>query len=434
VRCEARLWSIAVGCAIVAVLGLAFAVTGQGMPAIAVGMTVSCFGVVAAFAVARAAVRGRRFWQGVQRRRFRVGSAIGLSPHTELLKRPLLVCCGGLVLVGVTFLSISGDRDSSLRDAKVLWYGLAGVLIVSGLAWAARAVRGQPRVRLDRRGMTVGGVLIPATAIRGLGIVSPMEDPLVTVWYDTGAADFPEANVSPGGTAMLPLTRVALLRIGRFEDLRLAAGQFGGWRVVERDGSPMPERDAEPPVFTAEILTFDGRTYRDGATPVAFVIEQSSTAWRLIYRFFADRINMNNVRRTLWLRDRWYEPLIVINRPRTVFNDRIAVMLPDGTPLGSVREKGRLGRGVHGKWYELRDPQGRSLATVRNKKGKPQFDVVAADGTEIAMLTGPASRVSSSPGDLPNGAARLRLASGSAGPLRMLTVLLPAVIRVASDH
>lgn len=438
VRSEARLWPIAIGCAIVAALGMTLAVTGEEMPPIAVGMTVFSSGTVAAFVVARAAVRRRRLWRGgVEARRLRAGSAINLSPHGQLLKRPLLLCCGGLALAAVTFISISGDPNSSLRHAKVFWYGLAGVLIVSGSAWAALAARGQRRVRLHRRGMTVDGVVIPAAAIRGLGIMLPVDDPMVTVWYDTGAADLRDARVSPDGTAMLPLTRVALLRSGRLEDVRLAAEQFGGWRVAERDGSPMPERDAEPSVFAADILTFDGRTYRDGTTPVAFMLEKGRTTRQLIYGFFAHRTSMNNVHRTLWLRDRWYEPLIVINRPRAIFNDRIAVMLPDGTPLGSVRERGVIGRGVTGKWYELRDPEGRCVATVRRNRGgsgHPRFDVIAPDGTEIAVLTGRASRVSSAPDDLPGSATRLRLTSDSTGPLRMLTVSLPAVIQVASDH
>ena len=204
-------------------------------------------------------------------------------------------------------------------------------------------------MRLDRRGLTVGGVLIPAAAIRGLGILSPSYDPLVTVWYDTGTADLRGARVSPGGTTMLPLTRVALLRAGRFEDLREAAGRFGGWRVVERNGDPMQERDAEPSVFAAEVLTFDGRTYRDGTDPVAFVVEKGPTARRLIYRFFAANSSMNNVQRTIWLRDRWYEPLIVINHcPRTFFNDRIGVVLPDEHPDRADRG----GRGFPRSWHD----------------------------------------------------------------------------------
>ena len=168
----------------------------------------------------------------------------------------------------------------------------------------------------------------------------------------------------------------------------------------------MPERDAEPSVFAAEVLTFDGRTYRDGTDPVAFVVEKGPTARRLIYRFFAANSSMNNVQRTIWLRDRWYEPLIVINRPRTFFNDRIGVVLPDGTPIGLIRERGFPGPGMTAKRYELRDPEGRRVATVRKSRdgSRPaRFEVVAADGSELAVLTAPGAKADMS---------RLRLTAG----------------------
>ena len=74
------------------------------------------------------------------------------------------------------------------------------------------------------------------------------------------------------------------------------------------------------------------------------------------------------------------------------------------------------------KRYELRDPEGRRVATVRKSRdgSRPaRFEVVAADGTELAVLTAPGAKDDTS---------RLRLTPGDAGPLRMLTVSLPAVI------
>ena len=214
-------------------------------PFVVVGVSAFPCGTFAAFLTGRTAVRRRRLWRGgLETRRFRLGSAIDLSPHSRLLMAPLLLCCGGIVVAAGTFISISGDPYSSLREAKLFWYGLAGVLVAAGSAWAVLAIRGQRRVRLDRRGLTVGGVLIPAAAIRGLGILSPSYDPLVTVWHDTGTADLRGARVSPGGTTMLPLTRVALLRAGRFEDLREAAGRFGGG--ASSSGTAIRCRNATP--------------------------------------------------------------------------------------------------------------------------------------------------------------------------------------------
>ena len=135
VRDEARLWAIATGCAIVAALGFLLPVMVDEKPFVVVGVSAFPCGTFAAFLTGRTAVRRRRLWRGgLETRRFRLGSAIDLSPHSRLLMAPLLLCCGGIVVAAGTFISISGDPYSSLREAKLFWYGLAGVLVAAGTA------------------------------------------------------------------------------------------------------------------------------------------------------------------------------------------------------------------------------------------------------------------------------------------------------------
>ncbi|HEY8478823.1 MAG TPA: hypothetical protein VIL71_03235 [Spirillospora sp.] len=287
-------------------------------------------------------------------------------------------------------------------------------------------------VRLDGRGVTVskGGAdtRIPLSAVRAAGLVGPVNDPTIAVWYDPGGVPGNGAGPlaggpGPDGTAVALLAREAALPEGRRDQVRRLAGTRWSvpWRVADEQGAPVPEPDPRA-LLTADRFVVDETGYR----------LERDRSWRAVICEKIGQKEMAGVHtppgrnpvRTVRLRDPWAEPVLTVHKPRAMLYNRQQVALADGTPVGEIKEAGAVRNA-----FELLDTAGRALARAESSPDDPEpevrYFVADGHGRRFAVLT--------MANENPSGDIRVEIEASAPERLRVLTAALPIAMRIAGS-
>ncbi|TDB88401.1 hypothetical protein E1264_11525 [Actinomadura sp. KC216] len=337
-------------------------------------------------------------------------------------RRPLRIGLAALAVGLLVSLSTrTGDgaawAPGEARRVVTIWGGGGALIALAAALWAFVIFRNRLVVTIGEKGLVLRRarhqVVVPGGAVRAVGIVWPVADPVWTVWLDTEAAPDVAAVAKMDGGA-IALHRSRSLPSGWLPSVRTAATETLGaaWRVLDDEGGEVEEPRPDA-LSRADRLLVDGTgRYRDqgGGGLVAIACGRLARRGPGPARF---RRNPDRGRRTIVLRDPHAGRLLAFKKTsRLAGGGRMRVFDADGRHIGTINR--------------LREPSfhaagGTLLGTTRRHGDR--HVVTGVDGRESASL-----RTRSGADD-----GRMWLERSRSAPdlLRTLTLALPMVVRLA---
>ncbi|MFI0369813.1 hypothetical protein ACH35V_18230 [Actinomadura sp. 1N219] len=335
---------------------------------------------------------------------------------------PFRVCLAALAIGLLISLSTrtGGSAAWGAGEARraIAVYGGGGALVaLAAIVWAFVIFRNRLVVTVGEKGLVLRRAkkqaVIPADAVRAVGIVWPVADPVLTVWFDTAAAPDAGAIVKVDGDAAA-LLRDRSLPSGWLPAVRAAATENLGasWRVLDDEGEEVEQPRADALARADRLLVDGAGRYRDqgGGALIAVACGRLARRGPGPARF---RRNPDRGRRTIVLRDPHAGRLLAFKKTsRLTGGGRMRVFDADGRHVGTIER--------------LREPSfysagGTLLGTTRRHGDR--HVVTGVDGRESASL-----RTKSGADD-----SRMWLERSRSAPdqLRTLTLALPMVVRLA---
>lgn len=328
--------------------------------------------------------------------------ALTITLGRKAYRWPLRVCLAALTAgLAVSLSVVSGPRawdPERARTAIALCGGGAVLVALAAAAWGLLIHRNRLIATIGGDGVTLRRAgreaRVPADAVDAVGITWPVADPVLTLWYDPGAAPDAAAVARTEGRAAA-LFRESSLPEGWAGPVRAAVtGTLGApWRVVNAEGREVgrPPRDA---LLRADhILVDDDGVHRDehSGALLALACGRSLPGGR-----------------TVVLRDPHARTLLVFRKGRP-WSARVRVYRPDGSPVGELR--GAQEPSFH-------TPDGTLLGTTRRTGDRH-------------VVTGVDARESASLQHKDGGGRRLVRSPSAPEPLRALALALPLAARRA---
>lgn len=335
---------------------------------------------------------------------------------------PLRVCLIALTTgLAVALSTLSGpeawDPEAARRTVAVC--GGGGVFAaVAAAVWALMIYWTRLVVTIGDEGLTLRRgmrkAIIPAGAVDAVGLIWPVADPALTVWFAPEAAPGVASVTKVEGRAAA-LFRGRSLPPGRLRAARTATTESLGapWRVLDEEGAEVerPPADALP---RADRIVVDGMgRYHDRRGGALLAVGCGRLSRRPADRPRVLAPDRGAGHRTIVLRDPHARTLLVFRRAaRLPGRHRIRVLGGDGRPAGLV---------IGGDEPSFHTVDGMLLGTTRRTGG--HYVVTGVDGRPAGSLrTGDGAD---------EGGMRLERSPSAPEPLRTLLLALPMVVRMA---